>query len=262
MSIGISTSCMYPLETERALEQLGKSGIKTTEIFFNSPTELVSPLLDELLRIKTEYGINVRSVHPYLSFGEAYLLFSDYKRRFYDTLDMYKRFMSAAQTLGADTMVIHGNKLPTAISDDEYYDRFRILVEKGEEFGVRVAQENVVNFSSMSLDFLQGMRDALGEKFYMVLDIKQTVRSGVSAFDLIDKLHENIIHVHISDNGDAGDCLTPLTGNFDFARLFSTLDGYNYRGDYVIELYRKDFGELSELTDAVRGLEKIYEKIK
>ena len=33
MNLGISTASLYPLETELALEEAGKAGVKNTEIF-------------------------------------------------------------------------------------------------------------------------------------------------------------------------------------------------------------------------------------
>ena len=52
MNIGVSSACFYPLETEKSIEEIGKLGIKTSEIFFNSPMELKSPILDEIIKIK------------------------------------------------------------------------------------------------------------------------------------------------------------------------------------------------------------------
>ena len=40
MNIGVSTASFYPLETELSLENLGKAGIKHTEVFFNAACEL------------------------------------------------------------------------------------------------------------------------------------------------------------------------------------------------------------------------------
>ena len=39
MSIGVSTACFYPNLTEKSVEYLAKSGIKTIEIFFKSQSE-------------------------------------------------------------------------------------------------------------------------------------------------------------------------------------------------------------------------------
>ena len=63
MEIGASSSCFYPLETEKAFLQIAKLGFKNSEIFFNSPSELEKPFLKELKNIKDDYGINVVSLH-------------------------------------------------------------------------------------------------------------------------------------------------------------------------------------------------------
>ena len=76
MKLGVSTASYYPLETELALEQIGKSGIKTTEIFFNANCELEPSFTSELCHIKNKYGITVSSVHPTMSLAESFMLFS------------------------------------------------------------------------------------------------------------------------------------------------------------------------------------------
>ena len=91
MKIGISSSCFYPLETERSLRRVAEAGAKTTEIFFNTPSELHGERLRELLAIRDFYGMSVSSVHPFQSFAEGYWLFSEYRRRYTDALEMYAR---------------------------------------------------------------------------------------------------------------------------------------------------------------------------
>ena len=75
MQIGVSSSCFYPLKTESAFKIAGELGVKTAEIFFNSQCELHSPVLNEIIGIQNYYGISVRSIHPYTSFAEPYMLF-------------------------------------------------------------------------------------------------------------------------------------------------------------------------------------------
>ena len=55
MKIGVSTASFYPLETELALEEIGKSGIKTAEIFINAESEMKDSFTDILLDIKNQY---------------------------------------------------------------------------------------------------------------------------------------------------------------------------------------------------------------
>lgn len=52
MNLGISTASFYPLETELALEEVGKAGVKNTEIFFNAESELKDSFIEILLGIK------------------------------------------------------------------------------------------------------------------------------------------------------------------------------------------------------------------
>lgn len=92
MDVGVSTACLYPLETEKALYELAERGIKNVEIFVNSVDELEGQVLVELRRIIGEYGISVKSMHPFSSPMETLFLFGDYPRRIEYLLDIYKRY--------------------------------------------------------------------------------------------------------------------------------------------------------------------------
>lgn len=39
---------------------------------------------------------------------EPFLFFSNYERRFYDTVDFYEKFYRGAQILGAKKLILHG----------------------------------------------------------------------------------------------------------------------------------------------------------
>ncbi len=251
MSFGVSSSCLYPLCTEEALKKLGELGVKKCEIFLNSPTETTLTFAKELNRIKTEYGIDVVSVHPFSSFAETYMLFSEYLRRFDDMLEFYKRDFEVTAELGAKISIIHGSKLPQKISNAEYFERFEKLVDEGRKFGVTVAQENVNNHLSESPTFLSEMRETLGDKFNMVFDVKQSVRAGFEPLTFAKEFAGNIVHVHISDHKEGFDCLAPGKGGFDFAKLLKIMNNANYGGDFMIELYRSNYGEYSELVQAL-----------
>ena len=82
MEVGASSSCFYPLETEKAFLNIASAGIKTAEIFLNSPSELEKNFIGQLKSIRDCYGVEVTSLHPFRSFSEGYDLFSKYKRRF------------------------------------------------------------------------------------------------------------------------------------------------------------------------------------
>ena len=69
MDIGVSTACLYPLETEKALYELAERGVKNVEIFVNSIDELEGQVLVELRknhrRIRDERNIHASVFFAY-----------------------------------------------------------------------------------------------------------------------------------------------------------------------------------------------------
>lgn len=251
MAFGVSSSCFYPLETEKSLAALGEIGVEVCELFFNSPGETDKPFLDSLREISRSAGIRIRSVHPWSSFAEPHMLFSEYERRFFDTLEDYKRYFFAAGELGADFVVIHGSRKPSRVSESEYFDRFHRLVTAGRQQGVCVVQENVNAFLSESPAFLERMRGQLGDAFAMAFDIKQAVRAGYEPVAFARQFASSIVHIHVSDHLPGQDCLAPGKGEFDFRGFFEVMKQSGYSGDCIVELYRKNFGEPCELAAAL-----------
>ena len=257
MQIGISSSCLYPLLTEESLKTVGKLGAKTAEIFFNSYSELKKPLVNELKNIKDYYGINVRSIHPFTSAYEAVLFFGGYERRLYDGIDFYKNYFEAANELGAEMVVLHGGRIYLPTTPEAYAQSFIPLHEAALSEGVHIAHENVHNHHCGNPEFMKSVADLVGDSFRMVLDIKQCRRCGESEYDFINLLGDKILQVHISDYSGDRDCLAPGTGDYDFKKLFTALQDAGYDKTAIIELYRHNYGEPSELGTARQHLESI-----
>lgn len=236
MDVGISTACFYPMETEQALQKEIDLGFRTFEIFFNSSSELKKPFLADLKERIGQEG-RIVSIHPFTSGYESYLLFSQYTRRFEDSLDFYENYFEAANVLGADILVIHGEKNILSFSDEQYLDRFYRLSERGRKFGVRVAQENVVSHRGQHPSFIRKMREQLGEYAYFVLDIKQAIRAKVCPHEMCDAMGDRLIHLHANDHNASFDCLLAGEGGMDFARLFGQMKKNGFTGDCILEVY-------------------------
>lgn len=71
MQAGASTACFYPLETERALQQVTELGFPFAEVFFNARQELRPAFVRQLAAIAGDGGTQVVSVHPFSSFMES-----------------------------------------------------------------------------------------------------------------------------------------------------------------------------------------------
>ena len=257
MNLGISTACLYPLETELALEEVGKAGVKNTEIFFNAESELKDSFIDILLGIKEKYNMNITAVHPAMSLAESYMLFSAYDRRYYEGLKQYRRYSEVAKALGAKYLIMHGGKPNGVLNDEEYCQRYMALNYETGQNGVTVLQENVVNYRSGDIEFMRSMKNILGDDAKFCLDIKQCVRCGYLPMDLIEEFYDNIRHFHISDHSVAGDCLLPLKGKFDFKGLFDFLNQKGYEGALMTEVYRYAYKEYDEIFESFRKLREL-----
>lgn len=259
MKVGISTACLYPMLLEDAFPTLLKMQFHEFEIFINTYSELQTDYVKDLRHRADDSGSRIKSLHPFTSGFESFLLFSDYERRFQDGLEFYKRYLEVCNLLGAKILVLHGKggdgRAP--ISDSLYFERYLKLFELGRKFGVTVAQENVNQFMSDDPEFIRRMRASCGENCAFVLDIKQAVRGGQNPFTLCTAMGNRIVHIHINDNKPGSDCLLPGCGTMDYPALLQMLKKFGFDGDFIIEVYRKNFKTLNELQTAGRTVKAL-----
>lgn len=256
MKIGISSSCLYPMYTEESFRLIAQNGVEVSEIFFNANGELQPPFIKQLSEIKDEYGIALSSIHPTMSLAESFTLFSNYDRRFYEGLDMYKRYGEIAAELGAKYVIMHGGKPNGTMDNHGYFDRFAKVSAVVRQNGATLLQENVVNFRAGDIDALRDMSEYLGDEVNFCLDVKQSIRGGYSPYDVLTLLGGKIKHLHLSDSNREHDCMLPLDGNFDFKNFLNRAVECGYKGDAVIEVYRVAFNEPQELFDSHKKLLK------
>lgn len=254
MQIGISTANLYPALVEEALSSLKGRGAEVTEVFLNTVSEVTPSFAAEMKRRAADAGVAIRSLHSYTSCFEPYLLFSQYERRFLDGLEVFKPIYETAAAIGADYVILHGDRDPGHLTTEESIARFERLYDVGRQFGVTLLQENVVRFRASSPDYVRAMRRQLGDKAQFTLDLKQCRRSGVDVFTMIDAMAGAIRHVHISDATAAEDCLMPGKGDVDFAAVFRALKQSGFDGAAVIELYRHNFDRIDELSSGTAVL--------
>ena len=71
MRAGISTACLYPMETEKALKTVLDLGFKKLEIFINAYSEMNYNFIKSLKNMADEYGAKIISIHPFSSVFET-----------------------------------------------------------------------------------------------------------------------------------------------------------------------------------------------
>ncbi len=258
MNIGVSTACFYPEELESSFTNLLENDVKLFEIFFNTFSEIQSPFINRILKKMQKYNAVAKSMHPFTSGYESFLLFTDYEKRFDEMLKFYEMYFKAAQKLGIKILVLHGDKRTYemgGISNENYFEKYYKLFLTGQKYGVTVAQENVNLCRSQKIEFIQEMNNYLGDNVKYVFDIKQAVRSGADPYEMCKTMGGNLIHIHINDNNKKEDCLLPGRGDMDYNKLFKILDDNNYKGDLIIEVYRQNFEDMKDILLAKKHLE-------
>lgn len=261
MKIGVSTASLYPLHVEDAFAKLCGLGVKTIEVFANSTAEGQEPIISEICSLRDENNVKITSFHPFSSPMESVFLFSDYDRRIDEMMSLYRGFFKSMNTLGAKIFVLHGAILSSKCAPVHYLKQFNMLSEAGREFGITVAQENVSYCMSGNLDFLRKMKREIPEAARFVLDLKQARRSGGDPLDYVEALGESIVHCHISDADENRDCLAVGAGNYDFSELLRALSDKGYDGALIVELYRRNYGEFSELKESTDVLADYCERL-
>lgn len=260
VNIGISTGCMYPMETEKGLDILLSEGFRRFEVFFSAPSELEGDFIDRQKHKLERCGGTVRSVHPFISALESFLLFSSYERRFFDGMKMYESFYRACARLGGSYVVMHGMRSDFhTIDDAEFFRRFSLMSATAREYGVELLLENVRNFVSSEPSLITDMKAAVPDAGF-VLDTKQAVMSGHDPTEVALAMGSALRHVHISDYSDTSGCVLPGQGRLDHKKLFDTLRQIGYDGDIIIEVYRSSYGSPEELAEARSFLDKYISK--
>lgn len=258
MHCGISTACFYPGETAQALALLCGAGIRTTEIFLNTFSELRPEYLSRLKEILSASDTRAAALHPFSSMLETFFFASGYPNRLQDGLALYRRYFEICQALRIPRVVFHGDYVQTPFPFAQHCENYLLLRKTAREYGVELCQENVVRCKCGRPEYILQMREYTGDDVSFVLDIKQMRRAGVSLSEMAGAMRGRISHVHISDATPENDCVTPGKGDFPFEALFRELREANFSGEIIIELYRGGFSTLEELREAAMQMERMY----
>lgn len=262
MNAGVSTACLYPKPLEDSLYELAVNGVTNVEIFLNTHSELKRSFAAALAETLRRFDVSCSSVHPFTCEMEQLGFFSDYERRFNDSLEYYKHYFSFMNMVGAEIFVFHGGKGAPNAPREPFCERFSRLYRAGQEAGVTVALENVSRCKSGSAAFIRDIAGMLGNEFAFVLDTKQAVRSGETPFDYLDAAGSRVAHVHISDSGELGDCLRIGKGRFRFNAFFARLNELNPDCSVILELYRSGFNGISDLVNDFNVLNNMIAAVR
>lgn len=261
MIAGVSTACLYPKLLEESLYDLALNGISNVEIFVNTHSELKKSFAVSLKETMKRFDVKCVSVHPYTCELEPMMIFSSYERRTADVIEYMKYYFDFMNITGAEIFILHGNKGSVTAPRELFCERYSMLYRLGREFGITVALENVSRCQSGNLNFVKDLSSMLGNEIKFVLDTKQAVRSKENVFNIINTLKEKIVHVHLSDYGELGDCLMLGKGRLNIHKFISEIYKNNPDTSIVLELYRNNFTGISDLVNNYNVIENTIKNI-
>ncbi len=253
---GISTACLYPMETEKALQALIAQGVRKLEVFINAACELESGFVARLLQTMVDGGAEIIAIHPHTSGDEGFWFFGEYQRRFDDGLEAYKRLFEVSSRLGSRIVIFHGAGRNYTLPIESYAERYSILLQAAKQQGVQLCHENVERSRSRSPEFFYQLRRLLPEAGF-VLDVKQAIRAACAPEEMLEAMGHAVRHVHISDSTPEHDCLPVGKGSFAFDGLLYRLRSLGYTGALMQEVYRPSFAALPELVQSYDFLQKM-----
>lgn len=259
MQIGLSTASFYGRrETEESAAHLS-----------DWPLDFVEVFLETFSEYRREFGETVRanlrdmpcrSVHVKGTQFEPDL-FSTSPRQVRDAMSLLEGAMAAAQVLGARYYVFHG---PGVMHHDmkplnigHVRERIPQIIEICRRYGVEFLWENVSWCTMRTPEDVNSVREAFPQARF-VLDLKQALRSGQDAFQVLHAMGDRLRHVHVMDWDESGALCLPGEGIFDFARLRGELQDIGYNGGILLEPYAQQTVDEDRVRKSLKYLRNMF----
>ncbi|WSJ71926.1 sugar phosphate isomerase/epimerase [Kitasatospora sp. NBC_01250] len=237
--VALSTASVYPDNTAIAFELAAKLGYDGVEVMvWNDP---VSQDLDALRALSEKHRMPILAVH-------APCLLITQRVWTTDPWTKLKRARAAAETLGADTVVVH----PPFRWQRAYAREFVQGIERmAGETAVRFAVENMYPWRYKDrevLAYAPGWEVTEEAYRHFTVDLSHVATSRIDAFALVDRMGDRLAHVHLADGSGSGkdEHLIPGRGKQPCAELLERLARTGFEGHVVLEVNTRRSGSPAE----------------
>ncbi|MDI2097354.1 sugar phosphate isomerase/epimerase family protein [Ruicaihuangia caeni] len=247
ISLGMSTSCVYPRGPEHAFQLARQAGYDGLEVMVtNDP---VTQDADALNALAERFGMPILSIHAPVLLLTTFVWGRDPQVKLEKSAEL-------AAKVGADTVVVH----PPFRWQAGYARNFeRIVRETAAASGVEIAVENMfpwkVRGSSVkayapSPDPTDMDCDA------MTLDFSHAALSGAGSLELARRMGDRLRHIHLCDGSGSMDegrvfdeHLVPGAGHEPVAEVLKMLIDSGWNGSIVAEVNTRKARTESEQLD-------------
>ena len=253
MEIGISTASFFPkLYTEEALPHIAALGAKVCEVFYASRCEYAPDFADKVAEGLSACGLRAHSVHALTTQFEPEL-FSRNDRALSYAYEVCEALLGSAKRIGAHFYTFHG---PMMLKRTKYVFDYGFLAEKlnalcgvAQKYDVQVCYETV-HWAYFNTPRYFAELSSRCPSLGAVLDVKQTMQTGLGYEPFLDAIGDRLRTVHLCDFDADGGLRLPGRGSFDFVTLFKRLKDSGYDGPCLMEVYTNNYDKEGALKDA------------
>lgn len=248
VKVGLSTASVYPQNTEAAFRYAAELGYDGVELMVWA--EPASQNIETVRGYARKYSVPVLAVH-------APCLLISQRVWGADPVAKLTRSVRSAETLGADTVVVH----PPFRWQRRYAEGFGDQVAELEQrSSVAVAVENMFPMRAdkffgrrsgdirrlerrggpgLSLTAFSPTYDPTDTGFqHYTLDLSHTATAGTDALALAERMGPGLVHLHLADGRGAAhdEHLIPGEGTQPCAQVCAALVGNGFTGHAVAEI--------------------------
>ena len=248
--VGMSTTCVYPLESEQAFRLAKLAGFDGIEVMVTQ--EESTQQAEALLELSRRYALPILSVHAPVLLLTHFVWGRDPRAKLARTAEL-------AVAVGADTVVVHP---PFRWQAAYAVDFLTIVREISAQFDIDIAVENMFPWRAAGRNlkaYSPGWDPRLMDCDAVTLDFSHAALSGVDSLQFANDLGDRMRHVHLCDGSGAigegqvfDEHLLPGHGREPVAEVLQSLAARGWDGSIVAEINTRKARTERERLDLLR----------
>jgi sugar phosphate isomerase/epimerase len=248
--IGMSTTCVYPLEPEHAFRLAKEAGFDGVEIMVTQ--EVTTQAAEGLVEMSDRWELPILSIHAPVLLLTHFVWGRDPRVKLARTAQL-------AKAVGAGAVVVH----PPFRWQASYALEFLSIVrELTDEHGVEIAVENMFPWRAAGRNmkaYMPGWDPRDMDCDAVTLDFSHAALSGVNSLEYAKDLGDRLRHVHLCDGSGAigegqifDEHLLPGYGREPVAETLRMLAETGWDGSIVAEINTRKAKSEAERLDMLR----------
>jgi len=253
--IGFHTWSFASLSLEEALKHIREAGFTEVEISADKihmdPRIYPRSKIPRLRSLLDDLGLHPNSMHAPI---KGIDLSAGSPRLRERSLDLLGRTLEYCRAVGCSILVVHPNhtdSLPLGwdAMKRNSIEALRVVAEKAEDLGVRIALENMIDkdgrrFGGRVSDLKEIISAVGSNNIGICFDTGHTnllTDPNISLYDEIIKAGEHLWTLHLHDNDGKDDWhLPPGMGSIDWSRVIEALWNIGYDGVFMMEIQERN----------------------